>query len=502
MKRSLDRSPSRSHFPLLSSMAVLAALLLSGCGGGGGGGSGNGNGGNGNAGDGSGSGASGGFPVHYETFSSIFYTEGLPRPGREEAKHMPVYANGTFEDAALFVGLYQEPGVEDLPVAGSRSGTAIRHGRVDNGAGRAALAQYLAEAYGPDNEFDGDGIVDRYVMPPAVRVIGQANSREIDLVVRAVQLVNAALPENAKLRIEAPMAGLSLAEFIDSRGYLTGGSEAIQNTIQIEFVPAEEYRRPSSDARAFGHPEDGYGYVQMNRGAEDHHEENKVIASIIHEITHSLTGFGHVSNPSSIMYREHFARTSLPISHIGVVDREALQALYDRLDAGDDPTAFGPWESMALAIHGNSRHASFGVALRNGHAEPWAQGYRPDSDLADNARLSGAVSWNGTLLGLTPGAHPVAGDAEVRVDLSSLAGRADFTGLEHWGPNRAPGDAGTGTTWLDGDLGYSISVRGNTFRETGGDDGRLTGVFVGGNHEGATGTLDRSDLTAAFGVSR
>ena len=85
---------------------------------------------------------------------------------------------------------------------------------------------------------------------------------------------------------------------------------------------------------------------------------------------------------------------------------------------------------------------------------------------------------------------------------SCLAGRANFTGLDHWGPNQAPGDAGTGTSWLDGDLGYSISVRGNTFRETGGDQGRLTGVFVGGNHEGVTGTLERTDLTAAFGASR
>ena len=57
-------------------------------------------------------------------------------------------------------------------------------------------------------------------------------------------------------------------------------------------------------------------------------------------------------------------------------------------------------------------------------------------------------------------------------------------------------------TWGDGDLAYRISVRGNTFRETGGDAGRVTGIFTGRSHEGAAGTLERSDLTAAFGATR
>ena len=77
-----------------------------------------------------------------------------------------------------------------------------------------------------------------------------------------------------------------------------------------------------------------------------------------------------------------------------------------------------------------------------------------------------------------------------------------YSGLEAWSANMAMGDAGTGTTWLDGDLRYSIVVDGNTFREVSDADGRLTGVIVGASHEGATGTLERSDLTAAFGASR
>ena len=98
--------------------------------------------------------------------------------------------------------------------------------------------------------------------------------------------------------------------------------------------------------------------------------------------------------------------------------------------------------------------------------------------------------------------RPVAGDAEIGVNLGTLAGTADFTSLETWTAGATPGAAGTGTTWLDGDLSYIIAVTGNTFKETGGDDGTLTGIFTGRSQEGAVGTLEPADLTAAVGASR
>lgn len=145
--------------------------------------------------------------------------------------------------------------------------------------------------------------------------------------------------------------------------------------------------------------------------------------------------------------------------------------------------------------------------MRNGYAEAWAHGYHPgefccDFGLGNNPALSGSVTWNGVLLGLTPDAAAVAGDAAISVNIASMTGRADFTGLETWNANAAPGAVGTGAIWLDGDLGYTIAVRGNTFRETGGDAGTLTGIFTGRAHDGAAGTLECSDLTAAFGASR
>ena len=115
---------------------------------------------------------------------------------------------------------------------------------------------------------------------------------------------------------------------------------------------------------------------------------------------------------------------------------------------------------------------------------------------------SAARSPSGCLLSLYWGSRCRLGDAEISVDLDTLTGRAGFGELESWPASAAPGARGSGRQWLDGDLAYTIAVRGNGFIQTGGDAGRLTGAFVGPSHETATSTLERTDLTAAFGASR
>ena len=191
-----------------------------------------------------------------------------------------------------------------------------------------------------------------------------------------------------------------------------------------------------------------------------------------------------------------------PAGHfIYPLDREGLLAAYTRLEPGVAPediaTELGPWEDTSVHVKGvldlpnNRDHVAFGAAERNGFVSPWAQGPIPGSDLADNAQLSGTATWAGRMLGLTPQAEVVAGAADLSVHLTSLTGNMSFTGLESWVPNAAPGAIGTGTVWGDGDLAYTVDVHGNTFVQTGGDDGIFTGAFFGARHEGMGGTLVR-----------
>ena len=83
-----------------------------------------------------------------------------------------------------------------------------------------------------------------------------------------------------------------------------------------------------------------------------------------------------------------------------------------------------------------------------------------------------------------------------------MSGALNLTDLEHWPADAAPGMAGSGAAWRDGRLGYRIAVRGNTFVQTGGDAGVVTGAIFGPSHEGMGGVLVREDLSAGFGGKR
>ena len=78
----------------------------------------------------------------------------------------------------------------------------------------------------------------------------------------------------------------------------------------------------------------------------------------------------------------------------------------------------------------------------------------------------------------------------------------EFSSLERWLAGAAPGSKGSGSQWNNGTLFYNVQVLDNTFQQTGGDDGVITGAFFGPEHQAMGGTLERDDLAAAFGGKR
>ena len=444
------------------------------------------------------------------TPSGHYSIDGLSAPTAADAKHMPVYRDGRH----LFVGVDQgskatdyftvngqvhsivrSSGLSNLPAVGERGDIQVRHGRLSDGAGRAAVAEYLSDAS------QGLASMPRWQNLPEVRLVGTSTAAERHRLIVAVQLVNSALPADTKLSVGAssePRSDGIDVEFVDcygARHTCGGGTAAVSTPIRISNA---------GDGERVG---DAHVYFSRETSSYGDHRETVIL--LAHELIHALGITNHVSpdfatimeGTGAIHHAEQDGQPQ-PLSLLYSVDREALRALYGQLEIGDGPEDLGPWSANFTHLAGNGEHANFGVALRNGYAEPWAYGLRPSTMLANNRSLSGSATWEGTLLGLTPSAEAVAGDAEIGVNLATMQGTADFTALESWAARSAPGEAGTGTQWLDGDLGYTISVRGNTFRQTGGDAGILTGIFTGRSHEGATGTLERSDLTAAFGASR
>ena len=422
-----------------------------------------------------------------------------------DAQQAPVYHDANIGGLQairerLFVGIDQ--GTEHigrLPLVGKRDGFDVRYGHLDDGAGASAVRTYLHDASSAERQPSPfDKVIRRHTTPPLVRFGGEVTAEDVNRLVRAVQLVNMALPPEGKMQMPSSTS-----------------TSNPRSGIYVEFIPEAEFPDPPVGQAIGGltivHSEGSeisYSEILIKNFSRTYHGRVETLA---HELIHAL-GIagdlfnGHVSPDfDSLMetpgggYNNQLRK---PQSLLYPVDREALRVLYGRLEPGDSPTDLGPWSATSAHLHANGQHAAFGVAMRNGYTEPWAHGYLPAMDLADNATLSGSATWDGLLLGFTPGAAPVAGDARLGINLGTMTGRANFTSLESWAAGAAPGEAGTGEVWGDGDLGYSISVLGNTFKQTGGDDGILTGAFFGESHEGMGGTLEREDLTAAFGGTR
>ena len=445
---------------------------------------------------------------------------GVPRPVPPDlpalALQSPAMAGNApvlYQGASLHVGADVAPDPGALSPVGRHGDVRVSHGRAADGEGAAELIAYLAaDARNNIHDLFPDGYLYRFGgEPPTVRVAAGTPAGLLDETVRAVQLINAALPLTWQLDFsDTP---LPASVFRPSNG-----------EILVEFVPRADwsislpeqhytgYARRWLESVRTGDPQRPWVFqVMAGRVWLDHTRVTGQdrMETLVHELLHTL-GRRHPDPrrfPDSIMNTP----ASGPEGHVlHPLDREALLAVYGWLEPGATPAQvavdLGPWEAGSIHIRGDlaieGGAVSFGVDLRNGLGQPWATGPAPLTNLRDNRQLSGSATWSGRLLGLTPAAETVAGSAELTVDIATLDGDLGFAGLESWASGAGPGAPATGSTWGTGALDYSVSVRGNRFVNTGGDDGDVTGAFFGDAHRGMGGVLRRTDLTAAFGGAR
>ena len=413
----------------------------------------------------------------------------------------------------------------DLPVVGVHGSAEVSHGTIHDGIGAAEIIAYLradaASYLFSDDEpmisdpFLSDGLVFRFAeVPPTIRVAESTPAELVDETVRVIQAINAALPRDWQLQFSqepalavtpAPSDGEILVNFAPQANWPSESAPPVDRDIGLA-VPEYSFA-PTGDPQAPVRLEIVAGTVWVDPAQTEGLERLGVIA---HELIH-LLGRGHVDPerfPETLMVAGGSASLTEHVLHL--LDREALHAVYGRLSASIAPDRIaeelGPWSDTSLHVQGRSGagdgEMAFGTALRNGLAQPWANGPAPASDPGANGALSGSVRWSGRLLGLTPQSETVAGMAELVVDFPNMSASLDFSGLERWPANAAPGPEGSGTTWHDGQLDYQVEVRGNTFIRSGGDAGLVTGAFFGTSHEGMGGVLVREDLSAGFGGSR
>lgn len=452
-------------------------------------------------------------------------------------------------EGRMHVGAGVAPAAGQLAAAGMHDTAAVSYGWLQDGVGAGEVIAYLNE-HADVGEFRPDAGLLTFPTPPTVRLAEGTTDEMADFVMQAVRLLNANLPHDKRIR-----SGTERVKPLQSLADVRNGE------ILVDFAPWEDWNYPSKPGRGavvalaqwawrkvvdaatgerleiglragrvwvdrdailtawvrdtpFGQWEE----TVLSRRVDDHenlekwYSDQAVVAVLIHELLHTL-GMGDHQDPGrfpdSIMTDDRIDYDGVTGHILFPVDREALLAAYGALESGVLPAELadelGGWDDVSLHLRGkiDAPHGSaFGVAVRNGLAQPWASGQMPGTDLAANRVLSETVSWSGRLLGFTPELEAVGGAADLSVEPQTLSGQLDFSGLEQWPAKTAPGQVGSGAPWGDGDLQYLLAVGGNTFQQAGGDVGTVTGAFFGHRHEGMGGVLERPDLTAAFGGTR
>ena len=404
---------------------------------------------------------------------------------------------GGADTSVLFTHLERNPALLSTSLQHSNRSEAWNI-RLRDGVSKNELVDYLMA----DAE---RGIVDRWSTPPTIRVAyGTSDAQERD-VLNSVRLLNSALPPEWQIRY-----GEQHASPVD------GASELRDGEIIVAFDPRRSWPSdvPSNaDTLGFAHWTNDASAIESGAVWIDHTrlpDERDRIQVILHEIIHTL-GRGHVP-PSQ------FTETIMnPIIGDGAdhlvlhaLDQDALFAVHDRLEPGTPARnvyeELGPWSDVSNHVIGRTGYVPgryeavlYGAVERNGLVRPWAAALYPSPPATP---LLGSASWSGRLLGLTPASEAVSGDANMSMDFGQFRGRLAFTSMESWPARQPLGEIGTGRTWGDGDLHYGIEASGSAFRSTGGDDGTVTGMFFGQNHENVGGTLRRSDLAAGFGAER
>ena len=432
-------------------------------------------------------------------------------------------------DGILHVGAAAAPRTDALPRTVRHGSVSVHHGELPNAVTRAELLAYLHEdalshvpagaETGSDEQLFPDGLLLRFAAdPPLVRVAEGTPPELVDEAVRVVQLLNMALPRDWQIGFGNEPGAAGTADLASSEIIITFAAlEDWPDEVIPPGGPPEGggigLAVPLFDLYATGDPERPWN-LQITGGRiwidPTRTEGDERLGVIAHELIHVL-GRAHPDPtrfPDTIMVAGGGDGPTLHILH--PLDRAALFAVYSRVEPGGTPDAieidFGPWADTSTHLYGvlglADGEIAFGAAFSNGLVQPWATGPGPGSELGENPHLAGTAHWSGRLLGFTPAAEAVAGAAELAVRLDSLDGDLTFSALEHWPAGTAPGALGTGSMWQDGDLGYRIEVRGNTFVQTGGDTGTVTGAFFGPAHEGMGGVIVRDDLSAGFGGIR
>ena len=363
-----------------------------------------------------------------------------------------------------------------------------------DGTSRETVARYMRDAV--------EGSVIRHRSAPTLRFAVSTDLIRRNYTERAVRMINSALPPQHRIRIGSDVPdrtqdipnGEIFVDFVSERDFQWRG-RAVAQRVLFDKEPTN----PRFSTHIWVDKDNFENSIAHNLNRDE------MTRIMIHEILHALGMTSHVEGVGTSVMNSRVNRREF----LYPIDKDGLLALY-LLDVDDLPSEFGPWNETSMNISGELDGIRFGVRSYNGGVTPWAEGNEPGTLLAGTHRiidgpeiarhLSGPVTWRGSLVGHTLETEAVTSDAELEVYIPTSVRRGNLTGNLRFNDMEY---RSSGVQWGPGALAFEVNVTGNSFVWSSGPNaGVINGKFYGERHEVMGGTLERSDLTAAFGGRR
>jgi len=315
---------------------------------------------------------------------------------------------------------------------------------------------------------------------PEVHVSSNSTPEGTHVIRRALGILNRSLPGEYRLTYQTTRRTFSGVDGEDR----TSRAESLvpEGVIHAEIHP---YDDPESGGVAWTDGERGYALGDRDDyDLSTPHGMSFLVDTMVHEFLHAigLLAHPHPIHTSIMSYRHHLEGE---IDRVPLIDAAMLHDLYE-------------WESWSGEMEMIAEHeggVSFGVDSLNRGATfiPWVDARymaapRPEA-------LSGRASYRGTLVGYAPDGSALHGDADLGIDFGRGTGEARFHRITDW----------EGSWWNRSGYRYGLSLYGHYFDSSGDPQDRdgipdVTGAFYGFEAETAAGTLQRPEITAAFGA--
>lgn len=343
------------------------------------------------------------------------------------------------------------------------NGLAINEGFIEG---------YLAAIEGPVDYLDGEQRLNRWRHPPIIQyapTLARFSPVAVEFLRFAVAELNDALPPEMEVKWGGAWNG-SLDDPDDFEGRIifeVGDLPALLG----EFALGVTVPVPSDRATLDGGVIVGLDPITTELAGQTDYEV------FVHEMIHALGLLGHVPSgrygPDELMdNRARLVRNVKEHHYLSVVHHY-------------DPNYLGGWNGDYELLRGDTGDVGHEVWVMNdslawpiyGSGQTWT-GAHP-------RELGGSASWRGGLVGYTSARRFVEGTSALDYDFGADRLSADFT-WDGGGTARYPRveTGALGTLYAEDTMGT------------------MHGLFMGEDHEYVGGSLDRTDITAAFGAKR